>query len=192
MSRTTKIIILLAIGLLVILGIIIYFVLQETDKPEKKVDETAPVAKLDVPEVKDKLIKPIESEEEVVAKDVRPVAIAFVERFGTYTNDSNYESIRGIKSIMTPSMVDWTETVYLPKLETEHPVNGFFYRITAKAPVVQVLESSATSAKVKLTTQREEQIGTEKPRAFLQEIILDFINEDNTWLVDAAYWQKEK
>ncbi len=192
MSRTTKIVILVVLGVLIILGIVIYFVMQQEEKPVQKVDETAPVANLEVPEVKDELIKPTESQNEIVAKDVRPVAIAFAERFGTYTNDSNFTSIRDLKEIMTPSMVSWTETVYLPKLESEHPVGGFFYRITAKAPVVQVLESTPTTARVKLTTQREEQKGSEAPRTFLQEIILDFVNKDNTWLVDAAYWQQEK
>lgn len=192
MQRGTKLIVLVSVGILIILAIIIIFVLQETNKIEPKVDEKAPVAKLEVPKDEAKLIKPAETELDNVAKAVKPVAIAFVERFGTYTNHSNFESIRGLNSIMTTLMVSWTTDIYLPKLEKEHAPDGFFYRITAKAPVVQVLESTDNTAKIKVTSQREEQIGTEKPRVFLQDILLDLVNENNVWLVNAAYWQKEK
>ncbi|KKR07348.1 MAG: hypothetical protein UT32_C0012G0011 [Parcubacteria group bacterium GW2011_GWC2_39_14] len=192
MQRGTKLILLVAIGVLIILGIIVFFILNETKKITPVVDEKAPVAKLDVPKDEPKLIKPEETQLDNVAKAIKPVAIAFVERFGTFTSDSNFASIRGLNSIMTESMLAWTNDVYIPKLETEHAPNGFFYRITAKAPVVQVLESTDTTAKIKVTAQREETIGTEKPRAFLQDILLDLVNVNNVWLVDAVYWQNER
>lgn len=193
MQRSTKLIILIALGILIILSIIVFFVLNETKKLPAKVDELAPVAKLDVPKTEQaKLIQPVETPLDNVAKAIKPVAIAFVERFGTYTSDSNFASIRGLNSVMTTSMLSWTNDVYLPKLAEEHPANGFFYRITAKAPVVQVLENVDTTAKIKVTAQRTETIGTEKPREFLQDILLDLISVNNVWLIDAVYWQPER
>jgi len=190
MERRTKLIILIVVGILIVLGIILVAIYLQKESPKPKVDEQAPVAKLEVPKEEVKLIKPAETEADNIAKAVKPVAIAFVERFGTFTNQSNFDSIRGLNSIMTQSMIDWTTKEYLPKLETEHPANGYFYRITAKAPVVQVLANTENTAKIKVTAQREEQVGTDKPRSFLQDIILDLVSENNTWLVNAAYWQK--
>ncbi|KKQ78715.1 MAG: hypothetical protein UT02_C0058G0008 [Parcubacteria group bacterium GW2011_GWC2_38_7] len=192
MQRGTKLIILIVIGILIIGGIILFFVLNEIEKTTPATDENAPVAKLEVTKDEPKLIQPVETKLDNVSKAVKPVAIAFVERFGTFTNHSNFDSIRGLSSVMTDSMLTWTNDVYLPKLEQEHPLSGFFYRVTAKAPVVQVLESTDTTAKIKVTAQREETIGSEKPRAFLQEILLDLVSVNNIWFVDAVYWQKER
>jgi len=193
MQRRTKLIILIVIGLLLIIGIIVFVVLNGKESPAPKIDETAPVAKLEeVKKEEPTLIQPIETESENVAKSVKTVAVAFVERFGTFTNDSNFKSIRDLDAILTDSMSSWIDEVYLPKLEKEYAPNGFFYRITAKAPVVQVIENTETTAKVKVTAQREETRGTEAPRAFLQNIILDLVSVNNVWLVDAAYWQKEE
>ena len=192
MSRRLKIALIVLIGLIIIALILWFFWRGSEDQPEQIVDETAPVEKVESPsEARVAQFEP-PTETEKMAASGKTVAQMFVERFGTYTNHSNFDSIKELTVLMTGSMKSWVEQTYLPSLNEAHDPNGFFYRITARAPVVQVLEQSATAMKVQVSAQREEKIGDNEPIEFLQDIILDLVKEDQTWLVDAAYWQEKR
>ncbi len=190
MFREKKMIIMIAIGIVVVLGMVFVSFWFLKDKKAPIIDEQTPVAKLGIEGDRSGLLQPIETKEDAVLGDVRPLAIAFVERFGTYTNHSNFESISGLSPVMTASMLSWVESVYLPKLRQDYDPTGYFYRITARAPVVQILEVNNNSARVLVTAQREETLGTAETKEYIQTITLDLVNENNSWLVNGAYWEK--
>ena len=193
MTRRTKIIGIVGLGLIIIIAIILYFVMSERKvQPVVEDSETAPVAKVEVPEEKKEIIKKEITEAEKTASAIKPVAIAFVERFGTFTNHSGFVSLKELSPILTNEMVTWVKDIYIPKLEKERDPSGFFYRVTAKAPVVLILEETDTTAKIKVTSQRNESIGDNEPTEFLQDIELEMVKINKEWLVNAAFWKERR
>ena len=194
MTRRTKILSLIGIGLIIIIAIILFFVFSQR-QIEPVIDETesSPVAKVDVSSDKKELIKKTElTEKEKTVSAIKPVAIAFVERFGTFTNHSGFVSLKELSPILTKEMTSWVSDVYIPKLEKERDPDGFFYRITAKAPVVLVLEQTDASARIKVTAQRTESVGDNDPIDFLQDIELDMVKINKEWLINAAFWNERR
>jgi hypothetical protein len=194
MTRKTKIFGLIGIGLIIIIAIILIFIFSQRQVDPVIEDlETAPVEKIEVTGGDAEIIKNIEvTKADKMASAVKPVAIAFVERFGTFTNHSGFVSLKDLSPILTESMISWVSDVYIPKLEKERDPSGFFYRITAKAPVVLILGETDTTVKVKVTAQRSEAVGDNAPIEFLQDIELEMIKINNEWLVDAAFWKERR
>ncbi|MFH0779897.1 MAG: hypothetical protein V1928_03515 [Parcubacteria group bacterium] len=192
MSKKTKIIILVIVGIVIIAGIISYFAYPNLFQ-KGKVSETAPVKTVPADSGKPltaPLPRPTEAEK--TAAEAQAMVNAFVERFGTYTNESGYAGLIDLKSLMTASMADWLAKSYIPKLAKDHSPAGFFYGITAKAAAARILDQKATTMKVQVATMRAETIGTTEAQQFLQDILLDLVKTNGRWLVDGAYWQPRK
>lgn len=194
MTRRNKFIAIIVVGLLVILAIVLVFVMQERgDDPVIDDSETAPVATIDVPEEKKEIIKKEAlSEDEKMASAIKPVAIAFVERFGTFTNHSDFISIQDLSPIMTETMTSWVETVYIPQLTKSHDPKGFFYRVTATAPVVLINEETESGARVTVTAERTEKKGDSEQVTFLQDIELELVKINEEWLINGAFWSERR
>ena len=74
--------------------------------------ENVPVA-TKVEELKNVIEAPTaEVKQEVSASSITK---SFVEKFGTYSNHSNYESIKELLPYMTESMATWVEDTYIPQ-----------------------------------------------------------------------------
>ena len=194
MTRKTKILGLIGIGLILIIAIIYFFFFgEQKTEPVLEDSETAPVEKIEVNGGDAEIIKNVEvTQADKMASAIKPVAIAFVERFGTFTNHSGFVSLKDLSPILTESMISWVSDVYIPKLEEERDPSGFFYRITAKAPVVLIFDETDTTVKVKVTAQRNEAVGDNAPTEFLQDIELEMVKINNEWLVDAAFWKERR
>lgn len=192
MSKRTKIIILVAVGAVIILGIISYFAYPNLF-PKGKVSETAPVKTVPVDKNKPLTIQlPPPTEAEKTFSEMQNTINAFVERFGTYTNQGDYSSLTDLAPLMTASMNNWLVKTYIPKLIMNHNPAGFFYGITAKAASAKILDQKATTMKVQVSTMRQETVGTAEKQQFLQDILLDLVKTNGSWLVDGAYWQPKK
>lgn len=192
MSKKTKIIILVVVGVIVIAGIISYFAYSNLF-PKGKVSETAPVKTVPADSEKPLTVPlPLPTEAEKTASEAQAMVNAFVERFGTYTNESGYAGLVDLKLLMTASMADWLTKSYIPKLAKDHSPAGFFYSITAKAAAAKILEQKTSTMKVQVTTMRTETSGADKAGQFLQDILLDLVKTNGSWLVDGAYWQSRK
>lgn len=191
MSKKTKIILVIVICVIVIAGLVTFLSLN--NKAENKVDETAPPPKVNMDGEADKKIEfAPPTKEEKQASSVKAVAIMFAERFGSYTNESNYININELLPLMTESMADWSRNTYLPKLKKDHDPAGFFYRVITNAPVADMVEQREATAKVRVSTQREETVGQAEPKTFLQDLVIDLVLKNNEWLVDGAFWQPKK
>ena len=123
--------------------------------------------------------------------DFKQVARSFVERFGSYSNQSNYSNIEDLEVFMSAKMQDWAKR-YVYDLRSSDNYLGEFYGIMTKAlvePEIIKFEPQKSLVEVMIETQREESLGTELPRSFKQSIVISFIKENGEWLVDAATWK---
>lgn len=122
--------------------------------------------------------------------DFKQLARFFAERFGSYSNQSNYGNIEDLKILMSSKMKTWAND-YVKELRNNNSYSGSFYGITTKSLIEPSLNNfSLESGKVEvlLSVQREE-ISTSEPKLYNQDIKIVFIKESGEWLVDEAIWQ---
>lgn len=191
MDKNKKIIILIVLCVVVVLGIIIYFVATREKSPTPDQDAT-PIKKVVIDkESAAKVVLPPPTDSEKQAASVKNIALSFAERFGTFTNQSNYQSFNDLKPVLTAATQVWLQNSYLPMLMKEHDPRGFFYRIVTDARTAEILEQTATSVKVKIAAQREETKGDAAPQSFIQNLVIDLVLENNNWLINGVYWEKK-
>ena len=119
---------------------------------------------------------------------VRP----FVERFGSYSNQSEYENLQELLSFMTPRMRTWAEGKIRERQAGETP--SLYTGVTTKALAHKVtsLNEQAGQAEFLVSTQRRESVGSAgNSKVFTQDIIVKLVKEDSVWLVDGAFWQTQ-
>ena len=191
---------LIILGLLLII-IIIYFaffkketrIIEEPIDPEKEtsvVDSFPNTTPGDIP--RDNFKYDISKEEEHLfnATDLEKRAKSFSERFGSYSNQSDYSNFTELEIFMTKDFNNWTKKHVL-ELKAAAPSYDNYYGISTRALTAKALEfdKNKDSAKVYVLTERtesaEDGLGTDTYR---QGITLNFVKIDKDWLVDAAYW----
>ena len=192
-------IILVIAGLVVIAGIIYFFVVDLKKNPiggnnvEQNVtdNETNKTGEQKIDKTDQKVILPEVTPEEVLAQEIRLFSTSFVERFGTYSNVNFQNVVEGLYPQMSGTFINWIKTTYLPDLQKNIDPKGFAYKIVTQGPAVEIIQQSEKSAKVKVETQREEKSMNET-KTFLQDIELTLIKSNDNWLVDAAYWKDKR
>jgi len=119
---------------------------------------------------------------EAVKNGARQMAKIFVERYGSYSTDNDYQNIEEVKSLCSQSL--WSEI----SKTMDSVQSGSFVGVTT-----QVLSSSFTnwdasaSASVELRTKRtEEKNGVTK--SFYQDATVELVKTSSGWLVDELKW----
>ncbi len=128
---------------------------------------------------------------EVDEEDLKRMAAAFAERFGSFSNQSDYGNIRDLKIFMSSRMAAWADD-YIEKAIARGGDSSIYYGITAKAVTATVkrFDVDAGRAEVLVKTQRRESAGaTSNTSSFYQDVLIGFIKEDGAWKVNSAYWQ---
>lgn len=119
------------------------------------------------------------------------VARSFVERFGSYSNQSDYQNFSDLREFMTDSFAAWVFEQYVPQLESRYEGQAY-YGIETKV-ISQQTESfneGEGSAQVLIKTQRQIFDSVSGvPQVEYQDIQLNLIHEGENWLVDSAFWQ---
>lgn len=123
--------------------------------------------------------------------NLRRIAAAFAERFGSFSNQSDYENIFELKVLMTARMQAWADA-YVEQQRRDKQASAVYFGVTTRSISTELLEfdEELGTASVKVSTQRSEESGeTLQRKVYYQELILDFIREGEIWKVDAAIWQ---
>lgn len=132
-----------------------------------------------------------EPEHQINGGDLGKISMSFAERFGSFSNQSNYGNFTDLKILMTDSMKAWADG-YVSDLRTQ-PVSGAYYGITTKALTYEVkkFDEASGQAEVLITTQRREsteEINGGEP--YIQKLTLGLEKVNGTWLFARAYWEK--
>lgn len=194
-------IMLIILGLLII-ALIIYFGFIKKDKDEPIITEN-PVVDLPLP-AGDDLTNPgdiarswqpnlsAEADHVFNETDLEKRAKAFAERFGSYSNQSNYSNFSDLEIFMTKSFADWTKS-YVEQLRESAPGYEVYYGISTRALTTELISFDEASGKAEinvLTERSESSANGGDLEPYQQKILLKFNKVANDWLVDAAYWEK--
>lgn len=127
---------------------------------------------------------------QVGAVDAAKMAKLFAERFGSFSNQSNYSNITDLEILMTESMRTWAQQ-YVTDLRSE-PYAGSYYGIITESVSVEQLayDEGVGTARMKVSTKRQETKGSEAGAVYEQAININLVKKGNDWLVDRAEWVK--
>lgn len=134
---------------------------------------------------------PVSKKTEITRDDLARMASAFAERFGSFSNQSDYGNIRDLQIFMTNSMKNWSEN-YISDARAKKTQTSIYYGIVTKAISSQAkqFDSDAGLAEILVKTQRRESAGTAgNSSVFYQDIIIKYAREQSVWRVDGIYWQ---
>lgn len=125
-----------------------------------------------------------------VAASLRAVARTFAERYGSFSNQSNFSNLEDAQSLMTASFQQ--RAIGLLQGQLPAAAADSYYGITTIALSAQITsyDPAAGQATVEVSTQRREAKGTTaNPRTLYQQLIIQLVESGGSWLVDGATWQ---
>jgi hypothetical protein len=184
--------------LLVAMGIYTYIFNQNQKKANQQISTTpAPnpnalleQAKINQPPPVYTFDSTAEANRALNAEDIKKIAMPFAERFGSFSNQSNYDNFTDLKIFMTDKMSAWADN-YVAQLKKGDQDNTVYYGLTTTAisGEVRKFDAAAGQAEVLIATQRRE-VKNGQTTNFNQDILLNLMRVKNEWKFDAAFWQK--
>lgn len=132
-----------------------------------------------------------EAPHQLDANDASKLATSFVERLGSFSNQSSYGNVTDLKIFMTSDMRDWADK-YVAELKAQS-YSGEYYGITTKVLTTKVLsyDKKAGTAKIEVATERQEGRADSLSAPYRQNITVELVEKNDEWLVDTAYWEKK-
>ncbi len=121
------------------------------------------------------------------ASAVTTTAKLFVERYGSYSNEANFQNIRDVIPLMSVKFAAATTADLVNK---KAPAE--YYGVTTRVITAKVVsqDDKSGTAVIDLATQRVEENGSAQNKTTkYQDIELLFVKESGVWMVDSAKWR---
>lgn len=194
MTRRTKITLTIIIVVILVLLAFIYlnyedwFLREEGVAPvtnEEVAEEAATIPTESAPP----LLPAVVSPEEVERGQLAQFVSSFVEKFGSFSNQNNYQNLQELQSSMTPRMWSWVEDNLITGGES---ASGVYSGQTTKAlSTKEVNYDEATGEAEFLVKCQRQETGDDlvSPRVYYQDITIKLVRVADNWLVDGAYWR---
>jgi len=176
---------------LILFGLIYFmFLASVPSEPVAVVEETPTQEQLPqtpiIVEPKQKLSAKTEATEE----DLKRLAASFIERYGTYSNQSGYNNITDLNLFMSRSLRAWADN-FIAQRNNEIEDNSIYYGITTKSVVIETVDFDDLSgtAVFSIKTQRQEAVGgPNNIRSFQQDAEVEMLKESGVWKVNKVNW----
>lgn len=193
MSKRNKIIIFSGIIFVVILLIILIIWLTSRDQQEPLTPPADP-SKINIPVVLPqssavKTSPAVPPSEASLAASLKSTAMSFTERFGSYSNEGNFNNLNDLRAVMTLKMNAWVDN-YIASQQSAK--NESYYGVTtiAISSKIVTLSKELGQADILVSTQRQATKGsTINPRVTYQDLEIELVNTNDGWKVDSAQWQ---
>jgi len=131
--------------------------------------------------------------EELARSQITILSTSFTERFGTYSNDGNYQNVVDLYPFMTSSMESWAKKYVAKMLAEKSPsYEGITTRVVNTN--FNSLDLDLGEAEIVVTTQRVTAKavagGKIESETSYQDLRLEFLKVNDEWKIDGAYWSK--
>jgi hypothetical protein len=134
----------------------------------------------------------IDNKKDTTKEDLQYMASSFTERFGSFSNQSDFANITDLKIYMTEKMKKWGDS-YVNEQRQKGIIDGLYYSIITKttAQEIKELDEESGKASVLVKCRRRESVSSDSnsTNAFDQNMIINFIKENGAWKIDSATWQ---
>jgi len=125
-------------------------------------------------------------------EELERMAAAFAERYGSYSNQTNFSNLESLLVFMTQPFQRETKA-FVASERAKDQDTSVYYGLTTKATSVttQSFNESRGSASFLVQTHRREAIGTtSNVRSFDQAVLIEMRREGGAWKVSRATWQR--
>lgn len=124
-------------------------------------------------------------------EELERTAASFAERYGSFSNTSNYANFESLYAFMTTGFRETTQTYVTAQREKAQPSDSHYGMTTRTTSVdTQEFDDAADSASFLVHTYRRETIGTaSNVRGFPQDMTVAMEKEDGVWKVSNAEWR---
>lgn len=112
----------------------------------------------------------------------------FVERWGTYSNQSDWQNVRDLKPVLTDDFFNQIYSQYQP-MDYDNLDENNYEGYEAKFVSVVWEEQTETEARALVTTNRRYLTG-DQLETYPQDIRVTLVKQGGSWLVAEAVWQK--
>ena len=122
--------------------------------------------------------------------NLETLARSFAERYGSHSNQSDFENLEDLFPFMTEQMSKDSQK-YVADQRAKKEVAIAYAGTTTQALSATFVERADNSAVINVATQRRE-IGSNSatPRIYYQDLTLTFVKVGEQWKVDGAEWGK--
>ena len=130
------------------------------------------------------------SQEDKIMAQLSKMTSAFVERYGSYSNQSDYENLEDLMRIMSKDLKKWAENLIATKRASGQS-ETVYYGLTTKVLKVQNLsyDDLLGEASFKVSTQRREVVGSiENAKVYYSDAEVNLVKEGGIWKVDQINW----
>lgn len=131
------------------------------------------------------------SAEERARSEAQTLATLFVERYGSYSNQSNFQNLEDLLPLMSEAFRARSEERLAELRRTTPPPTGY---VGVTTRVLSVSESdydlSRGEAAFRASVQKSEVQGTSPPTVTYPAIDVTLVREGAAWKVDSATWQQ--
>lgn len=143
-----------------------------------------------------KTVNPVSVQQEIAVQnqemDVRIIAEPFVERFGSFNNQDGLQNFDELTVFMTDSLSSWVQNSYKDQLTNQMPSIDEYYAVNTKVLSSETVEfrEADGEATVVMNTQRQEIgiLGIQSNVTY-QEVRVELIRANDTWLISGVFWQ---
>ena len=194
MSLRARIFIIISIFVIFILGISIFLVVRNKNKSAdpQTVTPTDSTASQNGVQPNGQILVGDQAPAGLPAKTATPLeaekngavqlAKVFVERYGTYSSDNNFQNIKEVEALVTPAL--WSKISAPMNAKT---TTASFVGVTTKVISLELTAWSDIAATVELkTTRTEEKNGAVSTR--YQNAIVQMVKTGGVWLADKLVW----
>ncbi len=115
------------------------------------------------------------------------IARSFVERWGSFSSETDFANVEDLSQYMTASMQKWARDY--ANQQRKKTIPGQFYGITTRAMTVQTLSEKPDVVRFRFGAQRSEVKGTAEANIFYQDMEVELKKEGEIWKVDGAWWK---
>ena len=130
------------------------------------------------------------SETEKLKSQLEKIATAFVERYGSYSNQSDYENLEDLMQFMTRNLKSKTESFIKSKRAGSRD-NSIYYGVTTKVLNIQdeVFTPNANFIKFNASAQKQEMVGSSaNTNVYYQNVDVELKKEGGIWKVNKITW----
>lgn len=130
--------------------------------------------------------------EEIAKTKAKQLAISFVEKFGSFSNQSNFQNLEELKPLMTFGMQSRVDGTIKNGQNQNSGAAGAYYSQVTRAFSAQELSYNEEKGEVEFLVkcQRGETRGNQySSKTYYQDIKIELQKVGEEWLVDKAEWQ---
>src|SRR3989338_7922982 len=188
MTRKTRLLIVGAIVLVVLLiPLVLFLLLRSSSVQEVSEEEIVPVDQIQpVPSAPVQAPVNEEQDKRSGSAGVTTIAKIFAERYGSYSNEANFQNLLDVLPLMTDSFASRTQEFISSAKAPE-----VFYCVSSRVITVHVeqMNEEAGTAIILVNTQREVAQGsTQNTSVSYQEIRFMMVKEGGIWKADSVSW----